>query len=119
MMEKSAKSDVQIVESMTCGHGCIQGTKQIGPISRNQYGYVAVPVSTKRIMYLEPRSTKEMGNSWILADCDGKRVGHYASDNSGGDAAWTDAFINNKPNNCGAYCGRAYDQWRLLCKPVQ
>ena len=115
----SAKADAQIVESMACGHGCIQQTEQIGPISRNQYGYVVVPVSTKRIIYLEPSSTKEMGKSWIVADCDQKRVGRNASDNSGGDASWTDAFVNNKPNNGGAYAGKAHDQWRLLCKSGQ
>ena len=104
---------------MACGHGCIQQTEQIGPISRNQYGYVVVPVSTKRIIYLEPSSTKEMGKSWIVADCDQKRVGRNASDNSGGDASWTDAFVNNKPNNGGAYAGKAHDQWRLLCKSGQ
>ena len=111
-----AKSESLIVEGMSCGGGCLQSIKQIGPVSKNQYGYIVVPVSTTRLIYHEPSSTQDLGESWIVVDCNGRRVGRGASDKSGGDASWTDAFINyNEPNNCEAYCGRAYDQWRLLC----
>lgn len=104
-----------IIDRVGCGTGCYSIYQQLGPVSRTRYGYprVAVAIKTTGGRNGETRVTKK----WIIADCLGKRVGLYGSDSDGADAFWAQAYTKSgSPNNCHSACGRAYDQWRLLCR---
>ena len=130
-----ARAEEVVIDYVSCGTGCVQKIRQLGPVSRTTYGYPKVPVSITTVLQPGPRNpqlgfnkngdpiTKWRGELyptidkyWVIADCQGKRVGLYAKDSDGADATWNFAFIDGLPNNCHSACGRSYDQWRLLCK---
>ena len=104
-----------VIDGVGCGTGCYSSYQQLGPVSRTRYGYPRVPVAIKTTGGRGPDGSIE--KKWIVADCSGRRVGLYGSDSDGADAIWANAFTDSgQPNNCHSACGRAYDQWRLLCR---
>jgi hypothetical protein len=130
-----ANAQVATIDRVGCGQGCIQIIQQLGPVSRTSYGFPKVPVSITNVLQPGPGmpllgynkkgdpivkwrgvTYPKIDKSWVVADCQGKRVGLYAKDSDGADAIWSPAFIDGEPNNCHSACGRAYDQWRLLCR---
>ena len=133
-----AKAEVVTIDFVSCGTGCVHRIQQLGPVSRTSYGFPKVPISMTTVLQPGPESpllgyskggdpiVKSRGSTypkiekfWIVADCQGKRVGLYAKDSDGADAIWNPAFINGEPNNCHSACGRSYDQWRLLCRAAR
>lgn len=135
LQPSAAFSQSATIDRVGCGSGCVQVIKQIGPVSRTTSGYPRVPVSVTTIIQPGPGMpllgyTKTgdpmvnwrgiaypiIENSWVIADCKGKRVGLNSKDSDGSDVSWTNAFTEDgQPNNCHSACGRSYDQWRLLC----
>jgi hypothetical protein len=124
------------IDSVGCGTGCKQVVTQLSPVSRTAGGYPRVLVVNKTILYPGP-GQKLLGydragdpivkwrgetypkseKSWIIADCQNQRVGLYAKHSDGLDAIWSQAYTESgEQNNCHSACGRAYDQWRLLCR---
>ena len=111
----SARANSPVIDGVGCGTGCYSTYQQIGPVSRTRYGYPRVPVAIKTTGGRDPGTS--VTKKWIIADCQGKRVGLYGSDSDGADAFWAQAYTESgSPNNCHSACGRAYDQWRLLCR---
>lgn len=124
------------IDSVGCGTGCSQVVTQLSPISRTSRGYPRVLVLNKTILQPGPgapllgydkgghpivkwrgQSYPRSEQSWIIADCQNRRVVLYAKHSDGLDADWTNAYTESgEPNNWHSACGRAYDQWRLLCK---
>ena len=131
-----AHAETATIDFVGCGTGCKQVVTQLSPVTRTAGGYPRVLVVNKMILYpgpgqkllgydragdpivnwrghMYPKSEK----SWIIADCQNQRVGLYAKHSDGLDAIWSQAYTETgEPNNCHSACGRAYDQWRLLCK---
>ena len=134
----AAKANAQsaTIDGVGCGTGCKQIVTQLSPVTRTAGGYPRVLVANKIILYPGPGQpllgydragdpiVKSMGQtypkiekSWVIADCQNQRVGLYAKHSDGLDAIWSKAYTDSgEPNNCQSACGRAYDQWRLLCK---
>ena len=131
----AAQAQKATIDAVGCGTGCVQKIRQLGPVSRTNYGYPKVPVSITTVLQPDygkpplgydksgrpivkwrgetyPKTTKY----WIIADCSGKRVGLYAKDSDGADAFWSPAFVDGSPNNCESACARSFDQWSRLCK---
>lgn len=124
------------IDFVGCGTGCKQVITQLSPVSRTAGGYPRVLVVNKTILYPGPgqpmlgydragdpiikwrgQTYPKSEKSWIIADCQNQRVGLYAKHSDGLDAIWIQAYTESgEPNNCHSACGRAYDQWRLLCK---
>ena len=110
-----ALANSPVIDRVGCGTGCYSSYQQLGPVSRTRYGYPRVPVAITTTGGRNGETS--ITNKWIIADCQGKRVGLYGSDSDGADAFWAQAYTESgSPNNCHSACGRAYDQWRLLCK---
>lgn len=131
-----AHAQTATIDSVGCGTGCRQLVTQLNPVSRTAGGYPRVLVVNKTILHpgsgqtllgydragdpivkfrgeLYPRFEK----SWIIADCHNRRVALHVKHGNGLDAIWSQAYTESgEPNNCHSACGRAYDQWRLLCR---
>ena len=137
LVSTAANAEEVVIDFVSCGTGCVQRIRQLGPVSRTTYGYPKVPVSITTVLQPGPRNPQLGFNKngdpiikwrgelyptidkyWVIADCQGKRVGLYAKDSDGADATWNPAFVDGSPNNCHSACGRSYDQWRLLCKAI-
>jgi len=103
-----ASSDV--VQQWYPGGPCINNVIQNGSVSSNQDQYRVVPVKidlTCRGIQERPFQTK-----WIIADCNQQRLGLWASDESGDDAAWHD--VNH--NSSYVLPRLIAEQWTRLCK---
>lgn len=134
----ASKSHAQTatIDSVGCGTGCVQTITQLSPVSRTSGGYPRVLVIHKTVLSPAPGQNPvrydragdpivqwrgiaypRAEKSWIIADCTNKRVSLYAKNSDGLDAGWSNAYNEmGEPNNCHSACGRAYDQWYLLCK---
>lgn len=124
------------IDAVGCGTGCRQVVTQLSPVTRTAGGYPRVLVVNKTILQPGPgqpllgydragdpivkwrgQAYPKTEKSWIVADCQNQRVGLYGKHSDGLDAIWSQAYTESgEPNNCHSACGRAYDQWRLLCK---
>jgi hypothetical protein len=124
------------IDIVGCGTGCRLDYTQLSPVSRTAGGNPRVLVGIKTILYpgsggkllgydragnpimnwrgqTYPKSEK----SWIIADCKNKRVAMFGKHSDGLDASWRQAYTESgEPNDCHSACGRAYDQWFLLCR---
>jgi hypothetical protein len=124
------------IDSVGCGTECKLVYTQLSPVSRTAGGNPRVLVVIKEIHtpsnvakllgydragdpivnwrgQIYPKSEK----SWIIADCNNKRVAMFGKHSDGLDASWSQAYTESgEPNNCHSACSRAYDQWRLLCR---
>ena len=97
----------------SCGTGCSSSYEQLGPVTRTRYGYPRVPVAVKTTGFERGGGGSKIDKFWIVADCQGKRLGSQARDSDGADAYWSRAYTSpGQPNNYG----RTYEQWRLLCR---
>lgn len=102
-----------VIEGVGCGTGCYQSYEQVGPVTRTRNGYPRVQVAVRTTGGREGDST---GKNWVIADCQGNRVALYSPDGEVDNVFWSKAFTESgEPNNCHSACGRAFDQWRLLC----
>jgi hypothetical protein len=123
------------IDFVGCGSGCKQTITQLSPVSRTAGGYPRVLVTVKTVIspspeqrilghdrsgdpIIEERGTRfpKSEKYWIIADCLNKRVSLYSKHSDGLDAGWVNAYEYGEPNNCHSACGRAYDQWYLLCR---